>query len=116
MLALYAYVIYLTEGLYLTQDVPTNIIDTLLQQGPYAVIAALGVYVVWILWKRNTAAQDAEIQRLTDELQQWKARADRLEAELKARNTDIQEKYVASLEQAKSVISEAVIMMRIRNP
>jgi hypothetical protein len=108
-------IIYLTEGLYLAQDsVPTDIINTLLQQGPYAVIAALGIYVGWILWKRNNAAQEAEIKRLTEEIERQRARADRLEAELTARNTDTLQKYVTSLEQAKSVISEAVLMMRIK--
>jgi len=108
------YLTYLAQGLYLAQqDIPTSLTNILLQYGPVGVIAVLASYVAWVLWKRNTAAQEAEIVRLTAEIKRERERADRLEAELTARNTDIQEKYVTSLEQAKSVISEAVLMMRL---
>lgn len=69
----------------------------LLQYGALGVVAALCLLAVRVLFARVTATADLE-----------RARADRLEEELRKLNADIQERYLTTLSEATRAISAAL--------
>lgn len=75
--------------------------DSLLQYGAIGVLAALAVYAAWVLFGRMSKAYDLE-----------RARADRLEAEVRELNKAIQEKYLGVLAEATRAISDALAVSR----
>lgn len=71
--------------------------DVLIQYGAIGVIALLALLAVRVLFARVTATADLE-----------RARADRLEEELRKLNATIQERYVTTLAEANRAISAAL--------
>lgn len=71
--------------------------DVLVQYGAIGVIAVLALLAVRVLFARVAAAADLE-----------RARADRLEEELRKLNADIQERYLTTLSEATKAISSAL--------
>jgi hypothetical protein len=69
----------------------------LLQYGALGVVAFLCLIAVRVLFARVTATADLE-----------RARADRLEDELRKLNADIQERYLTTLSEATRAISAAL--------
>ena len=72
-----------------------------LQYGALGAIALLALLAVRVLFLRITAAADAE-----------RARADRLEDELRRLNAAIQERYLGTLAEATRVIGEVLAQIR----
>lgn len=71
--------------------------DVFIQYGALGVIALLALLAVKVLFARVTATADLE-----------RARADRLEEELRKLNATIQERYVTTLTEATRAISAAL--------
>lgn len=71
--------------------------NELLQYGALGVVALLCLIAVRVLFARVTATADLE-----------RARADRLEEELRKLNADIQERYLTTLSEATRAISAAL--------
>jgi hypothetical protein len=69
----------------------------LIQYGAIGIIALLALAAVRVLFARVTAAADQE-----------RARADRLEEELRKLNADIQERYLTTLSEASRAIAAAL--------
>jgi hypothetical protein len=79
------------------QVTPTGVESELIQLGAVGVVAALALLAVRVLFARVTATADLE-----------RARADRLEEELRKLNADIQERYLTTLSEATRAISAAL--------
>lgn len=77
--------------------------SALLQYGAVGVIALLALIAVRELFKRETGAHDRE-----------RARADRLEEELRRQNQLIQERFVTALEASSRAVQEAMAVLRER--
>lgn len=75
--------------------------NELLQYGALGVVAFLCLIAVRVLFARVTATADLE-----------RARADRLEEELRKLNADIQERYLTTLSEATRAISAALAEQR----
>jgi hypothetical protein len=75
----------------------TNTTEVFVQYGALGVIALLALVAVRVLFARVTATADLE-----------RARADRLEEELRKLNATIQERYVTTLSEATRAISAAL--------
>ncbi len=71
--------------------------EVFVQYGALGVIALLALIAVRVLFARVTATADLE-----------RARADRLEEELRKLNATIQEKYVSTLSEATRAIAAAL--------
>lgn len=71
--------------------------EVFVQYGALGVIALLALLAVKVLFARVTATSDLE-----------RARADRLEEELRKLNSTIQERYVATLSDASRAIAAAL--------
>lgn len=71
--------------------------EVFVQYGALGVIALLALIAVRVLFARVTATADLE-----------RARADRLEEELRKLNATIQERYVSTLSEATRAISAAL--------
>lgn len=85
----------LTE--YLAQSSGGGVSDVFLQTGSIGAIALVLLGVVRVLFARETKTLDRERER-----------GDRLEAELRALNTSIHERYVPILTQATGAIAAAL--------
>jgi hypothetical protein len=81
----------------LGQQVDPATSDAFLQYGAVGAVALLALLAVRVLFARVTATADLE-----------RARADRLEEELRRLNATIQERYVTTLSEATRAISEAL--------
>lgn len=73
--------------------------DIFIQYGALGVIALLALLAVRVLFARVTATADLE-----------RARADRLEEELRKLNATIQERYISTLAEANRAIAAALAM------
>jgi hypothetical protein len=78
--------------------------STLTQYGALGVMVGLLGLAVRVLFAREAKAHDLE-----------RARADRLEGELRALNSAIQERYMTTLAEATHAISEALAVTRRKN-
>jgi hypothetical protein len=75
--------------------------EVFVQYGALGVIALLALVAVRVLFARVTATADLE-----------RARADRLEEELRKLNAAVQERYVATLSEATRAISVALAVQQ----
>ena len=75
--------------------------DIWIQYGALGIIASLALLAVRVLFARVTATADLE-----------RARADRLEEELRTLNATIQERYVTTLSEATRAISAALAQQK----
>jgi hypothetical protein len=77
-------------------------------------LGALGILAVFLsiavrtLFKEQTAARDVERATNADTLKTERARADRLETELRDLNRLIQEKILTQLSEANRILAEAI--------
>lgn len=78
--------------------------STLIQYGALGVIAALALGAVRVLFARETKAHDLEHQR-----------ADRLEEEVRKLNAAIQDRYIATLNDATRVMAEVLEHLKREN-
>lgn len=91
-------VIWATET---AQDIGQAGSGALLQYGALGILAGLALLAVRVLFAQLAKTLDLE-----------RARADRAEAEVRALNTAIQERYLTTLAQATTAISEALAVTR----
>lgn len=77
--------------------------SALLQYGAVGVIALLALVAVRELFKQKVAAHDYD-----------RARADRLEEQLRTQNQLIQERFVTALEASSRAVQEAMAVLRER--
>lgn len=79
----------------------------LVQFGAVGVLALLGLIVARVLYTKLTDNQSEELRRLTDESARERARADRLEEELRRLNEVIRTDYVATIGRASQAMADA---------
>lgn len=91
----------LTGGALLAAAAPTPTappaVDSLLQYGAIGVLASLGIFVSWTLYKRLESAYRRE-----------QARGDRMEEELRSLNRATQDLMTGALRDATSAVAEAL--------
>lgn len=77
--------------------------EPLLQYGAVGILAAVAMLAARVMWNRLLDAIDRE-----------RARADRLEEQLRKQNELIQERFVVTLQESSRAIQEAMTVVRER--
>ena len=87
--------------MWFAQGASSSTTDIFIQYGALGVIALLALLAVRVLFARVAATTDLE-----------RARADRLEEELRKLNATIQERYITTLAEANRAIAAALALTK----
>ena len=87
-------------------------LSVLYQYGAVGLIAAIALFVAWVLYKRLSDSHDQEIRRLEELLKHETERADRMERALAELNVTVRTQVLTALAEAQRAVTDAISRMR----